>query len=63
MAIMLLERGETLAKLTALLTEARTGQGRVALIRGEAGIGKTSVVKQFVADLEDSHILWGGCDD
>jgi hypothetical protein len=36
----------------------------VALIRGEAGIGKTSVVDAFIEEHRDSsHVLWGGCDD
>lgn len=60
---MLLERDETLMTLGSLVDGARAGRGRVALIRGEAGIGKTSVIKQFVADVGDAHVLWGGCDD
>ncbi|MGH8872032.1 MAG: ATP-binding protein [Acidimicrobiia bacterium] len=60
----LLERDDVLARLEVLLSAARDGNGRAALVRGEAGIGKTSAVRAF-ADLhgEDAHILWGGCDD
>lgn len=60
---MLLERDKTLITLGSLVDEARAGRGRVALIMGEAGIGKTSVVKRFAADLDEAHVLWGGCDD
>jgi DNA-binding CsgD family transcriptional regulator/tetratricopeptide (TPR) repeat protein len=34
------------------------------VVRGEAGIGKTSVVKVFCDESQkDAHVLWGGCDD
>jgi DNA-binding CsgD family transcriptional regulator/tetratricopeptide (TPR) repeat protein len=59
----LIERDDALGRLHELLDEAATGSGRLALVRGEAGIGKTSVVKEFVAALGDAHVLWGGCDD
>ena len=61
--MILLERDEALRRLSALVDEAREGHGRVALIRGEAGIGKTSLTRSFVESLDDSHVLWGGCDD
>ena len=63
-AMALLERDVVLERLDTLLEEARNGSGRVVLVRGEAGIGKTSVVRAFTdAHRDDSHILWGGCDD
>lgn len=61
--MILLERDQTLQTLAGLLEEARSGRGRVALIRGEAGIGKTSVTRTFVESIDDAHVLWGGCDD
>jgi DNA-binding CsgD family transcriptional regulator len=43
---------------------AREGDGQIALIRGEAGIGKTSVARALAQSLADqAHILWGACDD
>lgn len=60
--MILLERDSTLRTLHDLLAEGADGHGRVALIRGEAGIGKTSVIRTFVEQV-DAHILWGGCDD
>jgi len=59
----LIEREDALDRLHALLEEAGSGVGRVALVRGEAGIGKTSVVRELVSEVEDAHVLWGGCDD
>ena len=41
-----------------------TGRGRVALISGGAGIGKTSVVRTFLAGLDTGvRVLEGACDD
>ncbi|MGH8913899.1 MAG: ATP-binding protein, partial [Acidimicrobiia bacterium] len=60
----LLERNGVLGRLDDLLASARGGNGRAILVRGEAGIGKTSVVRAFTdAHGEDAHVLWGGCDD
>lgn len=61
--MILIERDEPLQALADLLERARRGRGRVALIRGEAGIGKTSVTRTFVESIDDAHVLWGGCDD
>jgi DNA-binding CsgD family transcriptional regulator len=60
----LLERDDVLQHLDTLLSAARQGSGRAVLIRGEAGIGKTSAVRVFSrSHLDDAHVLWGGCDD
>lgn len=61
---MLLEREGELGLLTALLAEVGSSGGKVVLIRGEAGIGKSSLVAEFLssaADLAHTHI--GFCDD
>lgn len=43
---------------------AKRGEGQIALIRGEAGIGKTSVARALTHSIADqAHILWGTCDD
>jgi predicted ATPase len=46
----LLEREPGLEALAAALREAGGGDGRVALVYGEAGIGKTTLVDGFVAE-------------
>src|SRR5262245_35194961 len=53
----LLERADALAALEAC---HRVG-GRAALISGEAGVGKTSLVAAF-ADAVPGGALWGRCD-
>lgn len=60
----LLERDEHLAALAAALDDAATGNGRVVLVSGEAGGGKTSLVRAF-GEAQDAavRVLWGSCDD
>ncbi len=59
----LIERDEALAALHGAYSEARSGAGRLALVAGEAGIGKTSVVRAFAASVARStRILTGACD-
>jgi DNA-binding CsgD family transcriptional regulator len=58
------ERDEVFHRLEALLELAREGDGRVALIRGDAGIGKTTAAKEFIRSIEhEAHVLVGSCDD
>lgn len=60
----LLERDGSLADLDALLEEARGGSGVIALVHGETGIGKTSLVRAFVEGVAtDAFVLTGVCDD
>ncbi|MEU0036850.1 AAA family ATPase [Streptomyces sp. NPDC006333] len=59
----LLEREAVLQDLAGHLQAAVSGPGRLALVRGEAGIGKTTVVRHL-AQLADPRIrvLVGACD-
>lgn len=60
----LLERESALADLGAALAAAQAGRGRVTLLSGSAGIGKTSVVRTFLAELDAAtRVLEGACDD
>ncbi len=60
----LLERDAELDALSQALGEARRGNGRVVLISGEAGIGKTRLTQEFCEGRrKDCRIAWGGCDD
>ncbi len=59
----LLERDGFLAQLQDLLAQARTGPGRLAFVEGEAGIGKTSVLRAFAASVRaHSPVYWGACE-
>jgi predicted ATPase len=59
----LVERDEPLATLRRSLDAEATATGRIVLIRGEAGIGKTALVRAFVDDCpSDIDVLWGFCD-
>ena len=58
----LLERARELELLAAAREEAeRTGRGRVVLVGGEAGVGKTTLVRAFV-DVDGAGVLRGACD-
>lgn len=59
----LIGRQTELAALYDALGEARRGQGHVALVGGEAGIGKTRLAQELaaVADTEGVTVLWGRC--
>lgn len=62
--VKLLEREPQLEELATALGDVASSGGRVVLIRGEAGIGKTALVGEFL-DLhgEGAHVLTGHCDD
>ncbi len=61
--MVLLEREPALEALGGALAEAARGEGRVALVYGEAGIGKTSLVDCFTRECaQAARILWGACD-
>jgi DNA-binding CsgD family transcriptional regulator len=59
----LLERSAVLASLAACLDSVKVERsGRLALVRGEAGIGKSTVVRRFCNAQEGVRVLWGACD-
>ena len=61
---MLLERRQALDTLSTILAQATVQAGRVALIGGEAGIGKTSLLRAFTQSAACAAMqpLWGACD-
>ena len=61
---MLLERDHELEVLHGLLDEIETSGGKVVLIRGEAGIGKSALVRELAESRSQAaHYLIGWCDD
>ena len=59
----LLERQAQLEELNRCLQEARAACGKLVLLAGEAGIGKSSLVERFVSEhRRDARTLWGACD-
>lgn len=60
----LLERADQLGLLgDALTAVVRGGRGRTALVTGEAGIGKTALLRRFTDRVTGpSRTLWAACD-
>ncbi|MGH3509936.1 MAG: AAA family ATPase [Nocardioidaceae bacterium] len=58
----LLERNAPLASLAEYAEEARNGSGRLVLVAGEAGVGKSALLEEFQGELPASEWLWGACD-
>jgi DNA-binding CsgD family transcriptional regulator/tetratricopeptide (TPR) repeat protein len=60
----LLERAAEVAALAEAHAAAARGEGRVVVVTGEPGIGKTFLVTSFVRTLaREGRVLWGTCDD
>ena len=58
----LLERASSLALLATCAAEARRGDGRLVILGGEAGVGKTALLERFQRKLHDARWSWGACD-
>jgi predicted ATPase len=58
----LLEREQCFADFAQWLGAAATGAGCIALLGGEAGIGKSSLLHEFTNRQRTARVLWGGCD-
>jgi DNA-binding CsgD family transcriptional regulator/tetratricopeptide (TPR) repeat protein len=58
----LLERAPFLDTLAEYAAEARKGDGRLVLVSGESGIGKTALVEAFQQCSKGTRWLWGACD-
>jgi DNA-binding CsgD family transcriptional regulator/tetratricopeptide (TPR) repeat protein len=60
---LLLERAMLLDDLRAHLRDVAAGGGLMVFVGGEAGIGKTALVRHFCAGLErGTRVLFGACD-
>ena len=58
----LLERESPLALLTEYAAQAAAGEGRLVLLGGEAGVGKSALVERLNRDLPDARWSWSMCD-
>src|SRR5437764_11537239 len=60
----LLERSDQLDALEAALDDVVGGsRGRLTLVAGEAGAGKTVLIQRFCdAHSDTARVLWGACD-
>lgn len=59
----LLERADQLAALRARLSAASAGAGSLVFVGGEAGIGKSALVRRFAEDAAPgARVLLGDCD-
>ena len=60
--VSLLGRDAELSALLGALDDARAGRGRLFLLVGEAGIGKTRLADELAARAgDDVRVLWGRC--
>lgn len=58
----LLERQLQLDALDEYAADVRRGEGRLALVSGEAGVGKSALLEEFERRLPDARWSWGVCD-
>jgi len=59
---LLLERDEPLARLRAAADQARAGSGRLLLVTGEAGVGKTALIDRLVETDHGMRVWAGSCE-
>ena len=63
MSPLLLEREGALAALVGSLAAVRDeGDGRLVFVCGEAGVGKTLLLRRFCDEVGAVRVLWGSCD-
>ena len=63
-AVDLLERQAELRVLESAVELAGEGHGSTVLVLGEAGIGKTTLLRSFLASMSDRvRVLEGSCED
>ena len=49
--------------LAGHIATAQGGSGRVVVVRGEPGVGKTRLVEEAVAGVAPGRVLWGRCQE
>ncbi|HEX9482555.1 MAG TPA: AAA family ATPase, partial [Solirubrobacteraceae bacterium] len=59
----LLERAADIDALESMFAAVRRrSEGRLVLLGGEAGVGKTALLRSFCAGLRKPRVLWGNCE-
>jgi tetratricopeptide (TPR) repeat protein len=58
----LLERASFLRMLGDYARDARGGEGRLVLVSGESGMGKTALLEEFQRQTRADRWVWGACD-
>ena len=60
----LIERERELSMLGECLDSVRSSsRGRLVFVAGEAGVGKTALLRRFCdASADGARVLWGACD-
>jgi len=59
----LYERSVALGALRTALDAARNGHGQLIFVCGEAGAGKSALLRRFAHDIDGTaRLLWGDCD-
>jgi predicted ATPase len=59
----LVERSSELELLEEALVRVRDGgAGELLFVAGEAGVGKTSLIRAFTNGRAATRVLWGACD-
>ena len=61
-SIRLVERDAPLATLSKRLASVAGDKGHTVLVGGEAGVGKTSLLKAIAATQARADVWWGNCD-
>ena len=60
----LVGREKELSELTAAYDDAVSGSGRIVMLVGEPGIGKTRLAEELAASADgngNARVLWGRC--
>ncbi len=59
---LLFERDSFITVINNEFARAQMASGRIVLVAGEAGIGKTSLLEHITAGLAGDQVLWGNCE-
>lgn len=54
-------RGEALKRLRAAWNQAQAGRRQLVWVTGEAGVGKTTLIERFLAEVDPRHWVQGQC--